>query len=64
MNEHSGQSMRLKCPPPACRHDLRWSCRHVWCSGQSQNKFASSVFEGRRCHEYLFCTCIAVWHPK
>jgi len=28
INEHSGQSMRSKCPPPACTHDLRWSCQH------------------------------------
>jgi len=33
---------------------------HRWCSGQSQNKFASSVFAGRRCHESLFHTRFAV----
>jgi len=38
--------------------------RHGWCSGQSQNKFASSIYTGRRCHESLFHTRIAVWHPK
>jgi len=31
-----------------------------WCPGQSQTKFASSVFEDRRCHESLYHTRIAV----
>jgi len=57
-------SMRSKCPPPAYTHDLRWSCQHWWRSYQSQNKFASSVFAGRRCHESLFHTRFAVQHPK
>jgi len=29
----------------ACTHDLRWSRQHRWCSGQSQNKFASSILD-------------------
>jgi len=58
INEHSGHcSMRSKCPPPACTYDLRWSRQHRWCPGQSQSKFGSSIFAGRRCHESLFC-CI------
>jgi len=28
INEHSDHSMRSKCPPPACTHDLRWSHQH------------------------------------
>jgi len=40
INEHSGQSMRSKCPSPACTHDLRCWCQQWWCSSQSQNKFA------------------------
>jgi len=56
--------MRSKCPPPACTHDLWWSCQHWWCSGQSQNKFAPSVFAGRRCHKSLFHTRICCMTPQ
>jgi len=58
--KHSGQSMRSKCPSSACTHDLRWSRQHWWLSSHSQNKFESSVFTGRRCHESLFHTHFAV----
>jgi len=34
--------------------------QHRWCPGQSQTKFASSVFAGRRCHESFFHTRIAI----
>jgi len=37
-------------------------CR--WCPGPSQTKFALGVFTGRRCHESLFHTRIAVQHQK
>jgi len=37
-------------------------CR--WYRGQSQTKFASSVFTGLHRHESLFHTRIAVQHPK
>jgi len=60
INEHLGQSMRSKCPLPACTHDLRWPPQHRWCFGQSQNKFLSRVFAGRRCRESLFHTRISV----
>jgi len=34
---------------------------HGWCCpGQSQTMFVSSVFAGRRCHEFLFDTHVAV----
>jgi len=59
-NEHSCHSMRSKCPPPACAHNLRWSRQHWRCSGQIQNKFGSSIFAGRRCHESLFHRHFAV----
>jgi len=29
-NDHSGQRMSSKCPPPACTRDLRWSCQHQY----------------------------------
>ena len=55
--------MCLKCPPPACIHDLRWSGQYQWCSGQSRNKFASNVFAYHPCHESLFHASFTVWHP-
>jgi len=54
INEHSCQSICSKYPPSACTHDSKWSRQHRWRCGQSQNKFAWSVFEGHLCNESCF----------
>jgi len=63
INEHSRQSVCLRCPPAARTHDLRWSLywsiAALMMSWSSRTKFASRVFAGRWCHESLFHTHIA-----
>ena len=55
INEHSCHSMRLKCPPRASTliSDGHASINNVPVKVQTSLHQASSIFVGRRCHEYL-----------
>jgi len=67
--EHSGESYKWTCVQSVHHQHTHMisdshatgQSQHQWCPGQSQTKFAPSVFEGCRCHEALFHThcCIA-----
>jgi len=64
VNEHSFQSMRSKCPPPACTHDLRqsshWSVAALVMSWSKPNQVCLEHFHRSSMSESSFHKRIAV----
>jgi len=65
-------SIRIRAYVPSVQqhtHDVRHGhaagqSQRWWCSGQSQNKFASSVFASCRCHDLCFIHALLYHIPN